>query len=83
MPRDHCTVAILSVESKTYKFLKSKHIARMCGCINTLKHKGVSTTLRLAYHGCKNLAHTSKTSQVKRTQMVAAARITIHVFVAF
>ena len=33
-----------------------------------------------AYHGCTNLAHTSKARQVKRTQMVAT-RITIRVFV--
>jgi len=39
----------------------------MCGCIKTLKHN-VRTALRLAYHGCKNLTHMSKTSQVKRTQ---------------
>ena len=54
----------------------------MCGAIKTLKHN-VWTTLRLAYHGCKNLIHTSKTHQVKRTQMVATARFTIHVFATF
>jgi len=42
----------------------------MCGGIKTLR-QNVWTTLRLAYHGCKNLTHTSKTRQVKRTQMVA------------
>ena len=47
-----------------------------------LRHN-VRATLRLAYHGCKNLAHTSKTRQVKRTQMVATARFTISVFVTF
>jgi len=30
----------------------------------------VGTTLRLAYHGCENLTHTSKTRFVKRTQLV-------------
>ena len=56
---------------------------KSCSEKNTLKHMGVRTTLRLAYHGCKILAHTSKIRQVKRTQMVAAARFAIHVFVAF
>jgi len=37
--------------------------------------------LRLAYHGCKNLTRTSKTRQVKRTQMAATAKFTIRVFV--
>ena len=37
----------------------------MCGGRNTLKHN-VRTTLRLAYHGCKDVTHTSKTRQVKR-----------------
>jgi len=36
----------------------------MCGGIKTLKHN-VRTTLQLAYHGCKNVTHTS----VKRTQI--------------
>ena len=54
----------------------------MCGGIKTLKHN-VWTTLWLAYYGCKNLSHTSKTGQVKRTQMVAAGRFTIRVFIAF
>jgi len=40
----------------------------MCGSINTLKHTGVRNTLRLAYPGCKNLAHTNKTYHVKRNQ---------------
>ena len=44
----------------------------MCGGIKSLKHN-MMTTLRLAYHGCKNLTHTSKTRQVKRTQMVTTA----------
>ena len=52
----------------------------MCGGIKTLMHN-VWTTLRLAYHGCKNLTHASKTRQVQRTQMVAAARFTIGVFI--
>ena len=51
----------------------------MCGGIKTLNHN-VKTTLQLAYHGCKNLTHKSKTRLLKRTQMVATARFTIHVF---
>ena len=54
----------------------------MCSGIKTLKHN-VRTKLRLAYHGCKNLTHTSKTRQVKRTQMVATARFTIRGFATF
>jgi len=54
----------------------------MCGGIKTLKHN-VSTTLRHAYHGCKNLTHTSKTRQVKRTEMVATGGFTILAFVTF
>ena len=43
-----------------YKFhiflsvLKKTNTLHMCGGIKTLKHN-VWTTLRLAYHGCKNL----------------------------
>ena len=33
--------------------------------------------------GYKNLTHTSKTRQVKRTQMVVTAAFTIRVFVTF
>ena len=54
----------------------------MCGSIKTLKHS-VMTTLRIAYHGCKNLMHTIKTRQVKRTLMVATVRFIICVFVTF
>jgi len=54
----------------------------MCGGIKTLKHN-VWTTLRLAYHGCKYLTHTSKTRQVKRTHMAATGRFTIRAFVTF
>jgi len=54
----------------------------MCGGIKTLKHN-VWTTLRLAYHGCKNLTDTSKIRQIKRTQMVATGRFTILAFVTF
>jgi len=50
----------------------------MRGSIKTLKHN-VRTTLQLAYHGCKNLSHTSKTPHVKRTQMVVTVRFTIRV----
>ena len=49
----------------------------MCGSIKMLK-RNVWTTLPLAYHGCKNLTHTSKTRQVKRTQM--AGRFTVRTF---
>jgi len=45
------------------------HLYSMCGGIKTLKHN-VRTTLQLAYHSRKNLAHTSKTRHVKRNQMV-------------
>ena len=54
----------------------------MCGGIRTLKHN-VRTTLQLAYHGCKNLTHTSKTRHVKRTQMVVTVSFTIRVFFTF
>jgi len=54
----------------------------MCGGIKTLKHN-VKTTLQLAYHGCKNLIHTSKTRHAKRTQMVETVRFTIRVFLTF
>ena len=54
----------------------------MCGGVKTLK-PNVRITLRLAYHGCKNLTHTSKTRQVKRAHMAATARFTIRVFVTF
>jgi len=46
---------------------KIKHTAHMCGGIKILKHN-LRTTLRLACHGHKNLAHTSKTRQVKRSK---------------
>ena len=54
----------------------------VCGGIKTLKHN-VRTNLQLAYHDCKNLIHTSKTRQVKRTQIVATVRFTICVFHTF
>jgi len=54
----------------------------MCGDIKTLMHN-VSTTLQLAYHGCRNLTHTSKTRQVKGTQIVVTARFTIRVLLTF
>jgi len=50
----------------------------MSGGIKTLKNN-VRTTLQLAYHGCKNLTHTSKTAHVQRIQMVVTARFTIRV----
>ena len=58
-----------SVASKIYNFLKTEHTTRMCGSREA--------------HGCKNLAHTNKICPVKRTLMVATARITIRVFVTF
>jgi len=58
------------------------HLYSMCGSIKTLKHN-VRTTLQLAYHGCKNLTHTSTTRQAKRNQMVVTVRFTILVFLAF
>jgi len=44
----------------------------MCGGMKTFKHN-VRTTLRIAYHVCKNLAHANETRQVQRTQMGATA----------
>jgi len=58
------------------------HLYSICGGINTIKHN-VRTTLQLAYHGCKNLTHTSKTRHVKRTQTVVTARFTTCVFLTF
>ena len=55
----------------------------MCGGIKTIKHNKRIIMLRLAYHGYKNLAHTSKTCQVKRTLKVATARFMIRVYVTF
>jgi len=54
------------------------HLYGMSGGIKTLKHN-VMTTLQLAYHGCKNLTHTSKTAHVQRTQMVVTVRFTMRV----
>jgi len=51
----------------SYQCSRNKHLAHMCGGIKTLKHN-IWTTLRLAYHGCKNLTPTSKARQVKRTR---------------
>jgi len=39
--------------------------------------------LRLAYHGCKNLTHTSKVRQIQFTQKVETARFMIRVLVTF
>jgi len=58
------------------------HLYSICGGIKTSKHN-VRTTLQLAYHGCKNLTHTSKTRREKRTQMVVTARLAICVFLTF
>ena len=54
----------------------------MCSGIKTLKHN-VRTSLQLAFHGCKNLTHTSKTRHVKRTPMVVTVTSTIRVFPTF
>jgi len=61
---------------------KTLHLYSMCGGMKTLKHN-VRVTLQLAYYGCKNLTHTSKTCHVKRTQMVATVRFTIRIFLTF
>jgi len=47
----------------------------MCRGIMTSEHR-VRTTLQRAYHGCKNLIHTSEIGlrHVKRTQMVVTVR---------
>jgi len=50
----------LSVLKKT----KTHSTYIVCVPTKTLKHN-VRTTLQLAYHGCKNFTHTSKTRQVK------------------
>jgi len=39
--------------------------------------------LEVAYHGCKDLTHRSKTRQVKRTQMDVTVRFTIRVYPTF
>jgi len=59
---------------------KHKHTAHTFGGTKTLTHN-VRTTIRLTYHyqGCKNLIHTGKTRQVKRTLIVAIVRFTIRV----
>jgi len=62
-----------------FKTTNTLHLYIMCGGIKTLKHN-MRTTLRLAYHGCKNLSHTSKTRHVKCTQMVVTVTFTIRVF---
>jgi len=54
------------------------HLYGMSGGIKTSKHN-VRTTWQLAYHGCENLTHTSKTPHVQRTQMVVTVRFTIRV----
>jgi len=39
--------------------------------------------MQLAYHGCENLTHTSKTRHVKCTQMAVTVRFTIRMFLTF
>ena len=64
----------LSVLKKT----NTLHLYDMSGGLKTLKHI-VRTTLQLAYHGCKNLTHTSKTVHAQRTQVVVTVVFTIRV----
>ena len=72
-------IRITSVFSYLYcKKTDTLHLYGMSGGIKTLKHN-VRTTLQLAYHGCKNLTHASKTAHVQRTQMVVTVRYTIRV----
>jgi len=52
------TSVFLSVLNKNKK-TNTLHLHSMCGGIKTLKHN-VKTTLQVAYHGCKNLTHTSE-----------------------
>jgi len=56
-------------------FVLKRHTAHTCGRggIKTLKAQG-EDHLQLVYHGCKNLTHTSKTCQVKCTQVVVIVR---------
>ena len=58
------------------------HLYRICGGIKSSKHN-LRTTLQLAYQDCKNLAHTSKTRHVKRTQMAVIVKFTIRVFLTY
>ena len=67
-------IRITTVLKKT----NTLHLYVISGGIKTLKHN-VRTTLQLAYHGCKNLTHTSKTSHVQCTQIVATVGFTIRV----
>jgi len=67
----------LSVLKKNTLYLYS-----MCGGMKTLK-RNVRTTLQAAFHGCKNLTHTSKTRHVKRTQTIVIVKYTIRVFLTF
>jgi len=69
-----CVFLSVSNKEKT----NTLHLHCMRGGIKTLKHN-VRTTLQLAYHGCQNLTHTSKTPHAKRTQMVVTVRFTIRV----
>ena len=61
---------------------KIKHTTHMCGGIKTLKNN-LRTTLWLACHGHKNLAHASKTRQVKRSKWLQLLGSRFRVFVAF
>jgi len=69
-----CVFLSVSKKEKT----NTLHLYSMSCGIKSLKHN-VRITLQLAYHGCKNLTHTSKTPHVQRTQMVATVRFTIRV----
>jgi len=68
----------------------NKHNAHMCGGIKTLSTKAwgtlcdwLTTAIKVSHICAKNLTNTSKTRQVKHTQMVATARFTIRVFGTF
>jgi len=65
--------------------LKKKRIQTHCTYV--WLHKGVKTQrehhVATRLPRCKNLTHMSKTRQAKRTQMVATAMFTIHMFVTF
>jgi len=84
--KTHCLrffIGITSVFSYLYsKKGKTLHLYSMCSGKKTLKHN-MQTTLQLAYHGCKNLTHTRKTRQVKRTRMVVTVGFTIRTFLTF
>ena len=62
-----------------YVFISARLFFLICAqknqthCTYVWRHKVVEAQRGLSYYGCKNLTHTSKTRQAKRTQMVATA----------